>query len=100
MDGISDFLPTPDGGLVNVNIDGDVYIRGNTPVPVIYDLSGILVFGGFPYAEVPGDVPDISMNANSLTLSGDTAYIQDLRLGPGNAGSVNITADKVRNNFV
>jgi filamentous hemagglutinin family protein len=97
VSGIPDFsLPAPDGGLVNVNIAGDVSIHGNSLVPVIDDLSGILTFAGFPYAEVPGDAPNIRVNAHSLTLSGETADIQTARFGPGNAADTNISADTVR----
>ena len=45
--GLAAPLPAPDGGLVNVNIAGDVSIRGNTLVPVINDLSGIVYLRGF-----------------------------------------------------
>jgi filamentous hemagglutinin family protein len=97
VSGIPDFsLPAPDGGLVNVNIAGDVSIRGDTLVPVIDDLSGIVTFAGFPFAEVPGDAPSIRVNAHSLTLSGETADIQTARFGPGNAADTNISADTVR----
>jgi hypothetical protein len=96
VSGLSDPLPAPDGGLVNVNIAGDVSIRGNTLVPVINDLSGILTVAGFLFAEVPGDAPNISVNSRSLTLSGETAVIQAARFGPGKAADINISADTVR----
>ena len=96
VSGISDPLPAPDGGLVNVNIAGDVSIRGDTLVPVINDLSGILTVAGSLFAEVPGDVPNIRLNAHSLTLAGETADIQAVRFGPGKAADVSITADSVR----
>ena len=94
--GLAAPLPVPDGGLVNVNIAGDVSISGNNVVPVINDLSGIITFAGFLFAEVPGDVPGIRVNAHSLTLSGETAVIQSARFGPGNAADINISAHTVR----
>jgi filamentous hemagglutinin family protein len=90
-------LRAPNGGLVNVNIAGDVSIRGDTVVPVINDLSGILTVAGFPFAQVQGDVPNIRLNAHSLTLSGEKASIQAVRFGPDKAADVSITAaDSVR----
>jgi hypothetical protein len=95
VNGLAGPLPLPDGGLVNINIAGDVSIRGDTLVPVINDLSGILTFAGFPFAAVPGDVADILVNADSLTLSGEKAEIQTVRFGFGNPADVDITADTV-----
>ncbi|HXV11010.1 MAG TPA: filamentous hemagglutinin N-terminal domain-containing protein [Burkholderiales bacterium] len=94
--GLAAPLPAPDGGLVNVNVAGDVSIRGDTLVPVINDLSGILTFAGFLFAEVPGDAPNIRVNAQALTLSGETADIQTARFGPGMAADININANTVR----
>jgi len=93
---LTHFNPWPDGGLINVNVAGDVSIRGSTLVPVIDDLSGILSFAGFPYVELPGDAPNILVNAGSLTLSGETADIQTIRFGPGKAADININANTVR----
>jgi filamentous hemagglutinin family protein len=94
--GTPDPLSPPDGGLVDVNIAGDVSIRGDELVPVVNDLSGILTYAGFLFDEVPGDVPDIRVNAGkSLTISGPTADIQSARFGPGDAADVSITADNI-----
>ena len=94
--GLAAPLPAPDGGLVNVNIAGDVSIRGNTLVPVIDDLSGIVSFAGSLIEEVAGDAPNILVTARSLTLSGEFAGIQAARFGPGKAADINISADTVR----
>jgi filamentous hemagglutinin family protein len=95
--GLSGPLFPPDGGLVDVNIAGDVSIRGDEKIPIgsDTDFPGILTYAGFPFAAVPGDVPDIRVNAKSLTMSGVTAEIQSIRFGPGKAADVSITADNV-----
>ena len=89
--------PPPDGGVVDIKARNDVIMTGTGPEPVTAAPPGILTFSGdFDISAVagPAKVPDITIEANSVTLSG-FATVQTDRLGPGGAPSVVITADMV-----
>lgn len=85
--------PPPDGGSVDIEASGDVTITA-TGGPVL-NLPGIQTFAGSPGDVVPGDVPDIHIVADSLSLAGPQASIQAARLGPGNPPDITINANAV-----
>jgi len=88
--------PAPDGGEVNVQVSGDVHITGTSTDPLTDTAPGIFVFAG-DFFDIPagsGKVPDINIDARSLTISG-FAGIQTYREGPGAPGDVTINADTV-----
>jgi filamentous hemagglutinin family protein len=89
--------PAPDGGEVNVKVSGAVNISGTQPDPVLGTQSGIFVFAGsFFGVAPPSKVPDITIDAGSVSLSG-LASILTNRVGPGDPAEVRINAaDSVR----
>jgi len=88
--------PPPDGGTVDVEVRNDVTITGTEPDPLLGQRPGIAAFAGdFSTGTAPAaKVPDISIDAGSLTISG-AGIIEVARVGPGNPGAVTINADTV-----
>ena len=88
--------PPPNGGEVNVKVTSDVVITGAGRVPVIGDFPGIQTLSGSPRAVLSGnfDVPDIRVQANAVSLSGQ-AVIKGTRLGPGAPPDLIITANSI-----
>jgi filamentous hemagglutinin family protein len=87
--------PAPDGGEVNIKVTGDVTITGTAPEPFTTAPPGILVFNGaFDSIAPAAKVPDITINAGSLSLSG-FASVQGERAGPGDPGNIVINANSV-----
>ncbi len=87
----------PNGGEVNVQISGAVNISGTDLEPNSQQPSGIITFAGSPQAPEffdPAKVPDITIEANSVSVSG-VASIQSLRDGPGEPSHVTVNADTV-----
>lgn len=88
--------PPPDGGEVNIDVRGAVTIIGTAPEFFTNAPPGVLVFNGFidPISgpvPVPGKVPDVTINAGSVLLSG-FASLQSNRFGPGAAPTFTINA--------
>jgi large exoprotein involved in heme utilization and adhesion len=91
--------PPPDGGEVNIEVRGAVTITGTLPEFFTNAPPGILVFNGFidPVMGpvfIPGvetKVPDVTINAGSVSLSG-FASVQSNRFGPGAAPTFTINA--------
>jgi filamentous hemagglutinin family protein len=79
----------PNGGEVNIQVSDSVTIKG--PPSDFNGFSGILTFAGLPF---PGDVPNITIKAPSVSLS-EGGLIQTVRQGPGNPSNVTIEADTV-----
>lgn len=93
-----DLGPPPDGGEVNVNVRNDFTITGTDTDPFIgLAWPGIFTFAGdlFDIPTVATKVPDITIQTNTLSLSG-VASVQNLRAGPGIPGDVIVNADRVR----
>ena len=91
-------FPVPDGGEVDVKVRNSVTMTGTGPEPFSEAPPGILTFSGnFDILQVlaPAKVPDITIEANSVTLSG-FATVQTDRLGPGDPPSVVINADTIK----
>ena len=94
--GVLSFLgPSPNGGEVNIAVTGAATITGSGSdgffglVPGIYTRAGeSFAPQTFPDAKVP----DITINAGSLTLSG-IATVKTDRFGPGTAANVVVNAD-------
>jgi filamentous hemagglutinin family protein len=88
--------PPPDGGSVDVRVSNDFTITGTAPEPLIGQRPGIAAFAGdFSSGTAPAaKVPDISITAGSLTISG-AGIIEVARVGPGDPGAVTVTADMV-----
>jgi filamentous hemagglutinin family protein len=87
--------PPPDGGEVNVKVAGNVAISGTAPESFTQAPPGILTFNGaFDSIAPPAKVPDIRIEAGSVSLSG-FASVQTDRYGPGDAPSVDVSADTV-----
>ena len=84
------FAP-PNGGEVNIAVSDGVNIIGRPPVMAT---SGIQTFSGSTSAVVPGDVPNITIQASSVSVS-QGALVQSVRQGPGNPSNVLIEADTV-----
>jgi len=86
-------VPQPNGGEVNIKVSGDVTITGTRPEPFTAAPPGILAFNGSPNSIAPpAKVPDITIDAHSLSLSG-FASIQTDRFGPGGSPNVAVTVD-------
>ena len=88
------FFPSqapPDGGKVDVKVSNDVTISGTANDP-LFAASGIRTFAGIT---ARGNVPDITVEASSLTVSG-VALIRSDRFGEGNPAHNVITADTVQ----
>ena len=86
-------VPQPNGGEVNIKVSGDVTITGTRPEPFTAAPPGILTFNGSPNSIAPpAKVPDITIDAHSLSLSGFSS-IQTDRFGPGGAPTVAINVD-------
>jgi filamentous hemagglutinin family protein len=81
----------PNGGEVNVKVTNDVAIIGNSFVPLIQDHPGIQTFAGSPSSVLSGDVPNIRVEASTVTLSG-LGVIQATRLGPGAPPNLTVQA--------
>ena len=87
--------PPPNGGEVNIKVTGDVTITGTAPEPFTTVPPGILTFNGAPDSIAPpAKVPDIIINAGSLSLAG-FASLQANRFGPGGSPKVALTADTI-----
>ena len=89
--------PSPDGGAVDIQITGSATITATDRDVLSFRIPGIYTTAGaffepqlFPDAKVP----DITIKAGSLTLSG-IAAIQTDRLGPGEPAKVLVEADTV-----
>jgi len=90
-----DLGPPPDGGEVNIKITGDVSISGTAAEPFTEAPPGILTFNGaFDSITPPAKVPDISVDAGTVSLTG-FASIQTDRLGPGDAPTLSVSADTI-----
>jgi filamentous hemagglutinin family protein len=81
--------PAPDGGSVDIGVTNEVTITA-TGGPFLNG-PGIQTFAGSPGGLVPGDVPAIHIDANSVSMSGEGAIISSARLGPENVNSPDIT---------
>ena len=91
--------PAPDGGEVNIDVRGAVTITGTAAESFTNAPPGILAFSGLvdPAAgpvPVPGKVPDITIKAGSVSLSG-FASVQTNRFGPGAPPRVAINANSL-----
>ena len=92
------FYPIPDGGEVDIKVRNNVTMTGTGPEPFTDAPAGILTYSGnFEILSLrgPGKVPDITIEANSVTLSG-FASVQTDRLGPGAAPDVVVNADMIK----
>ena len=80
-----------------MKVTNDVVITGAGRVPTIGDFPGIQTLSGSPRAVVSAnlDVPDIRVEANALSLSGQ-AVIKGNRLGPGTPPDLIINANSVK----
>ncbi len=88
--------PPPNGGEVNVKVSGEFKINGTQGTSSGFP-SGIFVFAGSSSGVgAPAKVPDITIEAGSVSLSGPAARILTNRLGPGDSADVRINADTVR----
>ena len=93
-----DLGPLPDGGEVNVQVTGDATMTGSDVDPFIGNAPGIVTYAGaffappelFPDAKVP----DITIDASSLTIS-DVAAVQTARFGAGEPAELTVNADTV-----
>ena len=96
---LSSYTPSPDGGEVNIDVTGAATITGTgldqilNTYPGIYTRAGAFIFFA-PETFDPVKVPDITIKAGSLTLSGN-ASIKTERYGPGTAAKVAVDADVV-----
>ncbi len=91
-------FPIPDGGEVDVKVRNSVTMTGTAPEPFTEAPPGILTYSGnFDIFAVraAAKVPDITIEANSVTLSG-FATVQTDRLGPGDAPTVVVNADTIK----
>jgi filamentous hemagglutinin family protein len=94
-------VPPPDGGQVNIKVTGGMTITGTALEPNTQAPPGILVYNGTgdpnadPTTLAPAKVPDVNIDAGSLSVSGN-ASIQTDRLGPGDAGNIVINAPVVQ----
>jgi filamentous hemagglutinin family protein len=82
---------SPNGGEVNIEVTGSVAITGREP-----NLSpaGIQTYSGASGGPAPGDVPDITIKAASLTMT-DGAIIAAQRGDEGSAADITIEADTI-----
>jgi filamentous hemagglutinin family protein len=85
----------PNGGEVNVKVTNDVAVIGNSFVPLIQDRPGIQTFAGSPSTVLSGDVPNIRVEASTVTVSG-LGVIQATRLGPGAPPNLTVQAGSVK----
>jgi filamentous hemagglutinin family protein len=82
--------PSPDGGEVNIAVRNNVTLTGTANEPLLDTPPGILIFAGaFDAIAPPGKVPDVTVQAESVTISGAGAITAN-RVGPGDAGVVTI----------
>ncbi len=89
-------VPQPNGGEVNIKVSNDVTVTGTALEPLTKAPPGILVFNGsFTSIASAAKVPDITINASSMSLSG-IASIQTNRLGPGDPATVTINANTLK----
>lgn len=98
-------VPSPDGGEVNIKVTGPLTVSGQTALfgfrPGIYTFNALVLVTANPTIPSPRDVPDINIEAGSISVSG-LAGIQSERFAPGNAADVVIKTDslEVRNGAV
>jgi filamentous hemagglutinin family protein len=87
--------PLPDGGEVNIKVTDDVTITGTDFEPLTFAPPGIFAYSGDALSISPeAKVPDVSIEAGSLSISGFAA-IQTRRNAPGEPGNVVINANTV-----
>lgn len=91
--------PPPDGGEVNIKVTGSIAISGTDIEPNTEAPPGILTFSGSfdpgPQFLPDAKVPDVTIDANSVSLSG-FATIQTNRLGPGAAPTVTVNTNSLQ----
>ncbi len=89
------FLGSPNGGAIDIKVASDINLRATGIDQVIMAMPGGIRTGPAPAGPgEPGDVPDIRVQADSVSLSGPVR-IQSDRFGPGTAADVVITANTV-----
>jgi filamentous hemagglutinin family protein len=94
-------IPAPDGGEVNIKVTNGVTITGTALEPLTQAPPGILVYNGSgdptvdPTTLPPTKVPDINIDAGSLSISGN-ASIQTDRFSAGDPGNVTINANSIQ----
>jgi hypothetical protein len=87
----------PDGGVVDVEVSGDIFISGTQTINVNNEFRpGIATYAGIMFgpdgpATTAGDVPDINVTADNIYITGKGGITSD-RLGPGAAADVTVTA--------
>jgi filamentous hemagglutinin family protein len=86
----------PNGGVVDIAVSKDITVTGTTDI--FGFAPGVYTFAGTSAAIGPrSDVPNVRIQAGSLSLSGKTA-IQSERFGPGQAATVDIDVDTLQIN--
>jgi large exoprotein involved in heme utilization and adhesion len=90
----------PNGGQVNIKATGDLTIRGSTVIsgPGGTFLMGIHTQAGLPTAIVNTDAADITIEADSVSISG-RATVRSERYGPGSAADIAVTAHSPTNSL-
>jgi len=87
--------PPVDGGEVNIEVTGDVTITGTHPDPLSDTSPGIFVYSGDFYdVPVAGTLPEVNIQAQSLSVSGFSSITSN-RAGPGAPADIVINADTV-----
>ena len=86
--------PPPDGGAVDIAATDVLAISGTAPDPVFGAPTGVLVFAGLDPALPFARVPNVTLAARSITLSGPSGVTTNRFLG-GPAGIVTLDADTV-----
>ena len=84
-------IAPPDGGEVNIEVSGSVEMRSTDAILAI---PGIQTYAGSPSAPISGDVPDVNIKANTVSIT-DGAQITAQRWGAGNPADLTIEADTV-----
>jgi len=91
-------VPTPDGGEVNIKVTGAMTVTGQSALftfrPGIYTFNAAPTTTPTPTIPPPRDVPDIHIQAGSISVTG-VAGVQSERFAPGNAADVAITTDSL-----
>ena len=87
--------PAPNGGAIDIKVASDVNLRATGIDQFLIGFpGGIRTFAGTAGPGEPGEVPDIRVQADSVSLSGPVR-IQSDRFGSGAAADVVITANTV-----